>query len=98
MFQALADDTRREILDVLRTGERSAGELSDRFPISRPAISRHLRILRDAGLVERRKEAQLRIYRLSPDALREVDRWLSSYRVFWSARMRELKRYVEEGH
>ena len=64
--------------------------------MSRPAISRHLRILREAGLVERRKEAQSRIYRLSPEALREVDRWLSSYRVFWSARLHDLKRYVEE--
>ena len=96
VFQALADDTRREILDLLRAGERSAGELSDGFPVSRPAISRHLRILREAGLVERRKDAQSRIYRLSPEALREVDRWLSSYRVFWSARLHDLKRYVEE--
>jgi DNA-binding transcriptional ArsR family regulator len=96
IFHALADATRREILDLLRASERSAGEISDRFPVSRPAISRHLRVLRQAGLVVQRKEAQSRIYRLDPEALREVDRWLDRYRVFWSARMQNLKRYVEE--
>lgn len=96
IFHALADPTRREILDLLRSEERSAGDVADRFPISRPAISRHLRVLREAGLVARRKEAQLRLYRLAPEALREVDRWLESYRVFWTARMHDLKRYVEE--
>lgn len=96
IFQALSDPTRREILDLLRAAERSAGDVADRFPVSRPAISRHLRVLREAGLVVRRKKAQLRLYRLSPEALREVDRWLDRYRVFWTARMHELKRYVEE--
>lgn len=96
IFHALADPTRREILDLLRSEERSAGDVADRFPISRPAISRHLRVLREAGLVARRKEAQLRLYRLAPEALREVDRWLESYRVFWTARMHDLKRYLEE--
>jgi DNA-binding transcriptional ArsR family regulator len=95
VFHALADPTRREILDLLRTGERSAGDLARRFPVSRPAVSRHLRVLRTAGLVTRRQKAQSRLYRLSPDALREVDRWLDRYRVFWSARMHDLKRYVE---
>lgn len=96
IFHALADDTRREILDLLRTSERSAGELADAFPVSRPAVSRHLRVLRQAGLVSHRKQAQSRLYRLSPEALREVDRWLDRYRVFWTARMHNLKRYVEE--
>lgn len=96
VFQALADGTRREILDLLRTRERSAGEVSERFPISRPAISRHLRVLREAGLVEQRKEAQWRVYRLNPEALREVDHWLERYRAFWTARMHDLKRFVEE--
>lgn len=96
IFHALADPTRREILDLLRTAERSAGEVADQFPVSRPAISKHLRVLRQAGLVRRRKEAQARIYRLAPEALREVDRWLDRYRVFWAARMHDLKRYVEE--
>jgi len=96
VFQALADPTRREILDLLRTTERSAGDLAERFPVSRPAVSRHLRVLREAGLVAGRKEAQSRYYRLAPEALREVDRWLDRYRVFWTARMQDLKRYVEQ--
>lgn len=96
VFDALADDTRRRILDLLRTGERSAGEVADHFEISRPAVSRHLRKLRTSGLVERRTEAQWRIYRLNPEALREVDRWMEKYRVFWAARMHDLRRHVEE--
>lgn len=96
IFHALADPTRREILDLLHAAECSAGEVADRFPVSRPAISRHLRVLREAGLVVRRKEAQSRYYRLAPEALREVDKWLDRYRVFWTARMHDLKRYVEE--
>ena len=96
VFDALADGTRRRILDLLALGELPAGEVADRFEISRPAVSRHLRKLRRAGLVERRTEAQWRIYRLNPEALKEVDRWMEKYRVFWAARMHDLKRYVEE--
>lgn len=96
IFHALADPTRREILDLLRTTERSAGEVAERFPVSRPAVSRHLRVLRQAGLVVQRKEAQSRVYRLAPDGLREVDRWLDRYRMFWTARMHNLRRFVEE--
>ena len=92
---ALADQTRRDILDLLRKRERSAGQVAARFAISRPAVSRHLRVLRNAGLVAHRKEAQSRLYRLVPEGLREVDRWLDSYRAFWTARMHNLKRYVE---
>ena len=95
VFHALADPTRRHILDLLRATERSAGEVAARFPVSRPAVSRHLRVLREAGLVTHRKDAQTRFYRLRPEALREVDRWLDRYRVFWSARRLELKHYVE---
>ncbi len=96
VFGALADSTRRDILDLLRTAELSAGDVADRFPVSRPAVSRHLRVLRRAGLVTHRKEAQSRMYRLRPEALREVDKWLDGYRVFWTARMHDLKKYVEE--
>jgi DNA-binding transcriptional ArsR family regulator len=95
VFQALADPTRRKILDLLRGTEWSAGDLANRFPVSRPAVSRHLRVLRRAGLVADRKEAQSRVYRLVPGGLREVDQWLDRYRVFWAARMHDLKRYVE---
>lgn len=96
IFHALADSTRRDILELLRNDELSAGEVAGRFPVSRPAISRHLRVLREAGLVVQRKEAQSRFYRLAPEALREVDRWLDRYRTFWAARMHDLRRYVEE--
>lgn len=96
VFDALAADTRRRILDLLRAGERPAGELAEHFEMSRPAVSQHLRKLREAGLVERRTEAQWRVYRLNPEALREVDRWMEKYRVFWAARMHDLRRHVEE--
>ncbi len=96
VFHALADPTRREILDLLRSTERSAGEVAARFPVSRPAVSRHLRVLRQARLVIQRKDARSRVYRLDPEGLREVDKWLDNYRVFWAARMHQLKRYVEE--
>ncbi|MEX0691114.1 MAG: metalloregulator ArsR/SmtB family transcription factor [Gemmatimonadales bacterium] len=95
VFQALADVTRRDILDLLKDRELAAGEVAGRFPVSRPAVSRHLRVLREAGLVTQRKDAQTRYYRLNPDALRTVDQWLAHYRVFWSARLTDLKRLVE---
>ncbi|MDX1554698.1 MAG: metalloregulator ArsR/SmtB family transcription factor [Xanthomonadales bacterium] len=95
VFDAISDPTRRAILDSMRVGEVGAGELADRFPVSRPAISRHVRILRKAGLVRQRKEAQRRFYSLRPEALAEVDRWLAPYRLFWSARMVDLKHAAE---
>jgi len=98
VFDALADDNRRKILDLLAVRERPAGEIADAFDISQPAVSRHLRKLRKAGLVERRTEAQWRIYRLNPDALKEVDRWMAKYRVFWARKMHDLKRFVENDH
>jgi DNA-binding transcriptional ArsR family regulator len=72
---ALADATRREIVALLAGGERAAGELADRFPVSRPAISRHLRVLREAGLVRARTEGKRRLYRLDPAPLRDLDAW-----------------------
>jgi DNA-binding transcriptional ArsR family regulator len=95
-FGAIADATRREILDILSRKDLSAGELADGFPISRPAISRHLRILRQAGLVRETRQAQTRIYSLNPRPLADVDRWLTRYRAFWGARLHDLKRHVEE--
>ena len=95
VFDAIADPTRRGILDVMRRGEIAAGQLAEHFPISRPAIARHVRILRKAGLVRMRQQAQWRFYSLSPEALTEVDHWLEPYRLFWSARMAELKRTAE---
>jgi DNA-binding transcriptional ArsR family regulator len=95
VYDAIADPTRRAILDTLRRGERSAGEIAELFPVSRPAVSRHLRVLRTAGLLNERREAQSRIYSLNAKPLREIDQWLVHYRVFWGARLHELKAYVE---
>jgi len=94
-FDAIADPTRRAILDHLRDGELGAGEIAERFPVSRPAIARHVRILRKTGLVRERRDAQRRFYSLEPRGLEEIDRWLSSYRLFWAARLTDLKSFVE---
>ncbi len=95
VFEAISDPTRRAILDSLRVRDRAAGDIAALFPVSRPAISKHLRVLRAAGLVRHRPVAQSRIYSLEPEPLREVERWLEHYRVFWAARLHDLKRYVE---
>jgi DNA-binding transcriptional ArsR family regulator len=94
-FAAIADPTRRAILDLLKAGELPAGEIARRFPVSRPAISRHLRVLRRAGLVRERRVARSRRYLLDAAPLREAAEWLNHYQVFWGARLQDLKRYVE---
>jgi|SRR6516162_3389459 DNA-binding transcriptional ArsR family regulator len=91
-FAALADPTRRRIVELLAKGERSAGELGRRFAISQPAVSQHLRTLRDAGLVRVRQDAQRRIYSLDARGLAEIDAWLSRYRTFWTTRLNALER------
>ena len=96
VFEVLADPIRREIIALLAAGERPAGELSAAFEVSRPAVSRHLRVLREAGLVRWRSEAQRRIYSLDPRPLAEVDEWLSRYRHFWAGRLDALERLVTE--
>lgn len=96
-LEALADDTRREIVGLLVAGERTAGDLAARFAISRPAVSRHLRVLREAGLVSVREDAQRRIYALDAEPLAELDRWLSPYRAFWSQRLDALATEVRRG-
>jgi DNA-binding transcriptional ArsR family regulator len=86
VFAALADPTRLAIVErLLREGERSAGDIAAPFPISKAAISKHLRVLEDAGLIERRIEAQWRVCRIRPDAIRTVEEWLSRYRAFWGS-------------
>jgi DNA-binding transcriptional ArsR family regulator len=95
VFGAIADPTRRAILDLLRGREYGAGELARQFPVSRPAIARQVRVLRRAGLVKERKQAQARFYSLDPSSLAEVDAWLAPYRLFWAARLADLKRVVE---
>lgn len=97
-FAAIADPTRRAILDHLRAGELGAGEIADRFPVSRPAIARHVRVLRQAGLLKERRDAQKRFYSLEPQGLAEIDRWLEPYRLYWAARLTELKAVAEEIH
>ncbi len=94
-FSALADPTRRAVLDLLRAGTRPAGDIARAFPISRPAISKHLRILRRAHLVEERREGRHRMYQLNPEPLKSVDSWLEQYRNFWSASLANLKSFVE---
>jgi DNA-binding transcriptional ArsR family regulator len=94
---ALADPIRRELLAVLAGGERSAGELAGRFPVSRPAISRHLRVLREAGLVTSRSEGKRRLYALDPGPLRELDDWLEPYRQFWAQRLDALDTEIARG-
>ena len=94
---AVADPTRREILAILRNGELSAGALASRFSVSRPAVSRHVRVLRDAGLVRQSRDKQTLRYSIDPAPLAAIDRWLNDYRVFWAARLHDLKRHVEEG-
>jgi DNA-binding transcriptional ArsR family regulator len=90
VFAALADPTRRRLLELLVAGERSAGSLADEFAISRPAVSRHLRVLREAGLVRSRGEGQRRLYSVDLTPLDEVDAWLERWRGFWSQRLDAL--------
>ena len=94
-FQALADPTRRAVLDLLRRGSQPAGQIAEAFPVSRPAISKHLRLLRRAHLVREHREGRNRIYHLNPEPLRAVDSWIEQYRSFWSASLTNLKAFVE---
>ncbi|MCZ2838102.1 ArsR/SmtB family transcription factor [Modestobacter sp. VKM Ac-2985] len=94
---ALADPTRRQIVALLAVGERGAGELAGQFPVSRPAISRHLRVLREAGLVRVRVEGQRRVYALDPAPLSELDAWLAPYRRLWAQRLDALDTEIARG-
>jgi DNA-binding transcriptional ArsR family regulator len=94
-FELLAEPNRRRILDLLRDGERPVGELVDRLSMSQPAVSKHLRVLRDSGLVDVRVDAQRRMYRLRPDRLREIDIWIAPYRRLWEDRIDRLERHLQ---
>jgi len=94
-FDALADPTRRAVLDLLRQGSQPAGRIAQAFPISRPAISKHLALLRRAHLVEEHREGRHRVYHLNPVPLKAVDTWLEQYRAFWSSSLANLKAFVE---
>jgi DNA-binding transcriptional ArsR family regulator len=95
-YAALADPSRREILDLLRGGERSVGDLVARLKLSQPGVSKHLRVLREAGLVEVRPEGRRRWYALRAEPLADVARWLDPYRAYWSARLDALEQHLEE--
>lgn len=94
---ALADPIRRQIVEMLAVRERDAGELASAFAVSRPAVSRHLRVLRQAGLVRVRPEAQRRVYVLDPRPLEDLSRWLDHYRGFWSQRLDALETELARG-
>ena len=94
-FRAIADPTRREILGLLRIGPQTVGELARNFRTSRPAISKHLRLLRSAGLVTTKKDGVTHICRLNAQPLQPVSVWLRDYEVFWGESLRGLKNYIE---
>jgi DNA-binding transcriptional ArsR family regulator len=95
VFDVIAERHRRQILDLLRLRERSVGELVTALAVSQPAVSKHLRLLRDAGLVESRVDAQRRVYRVRVEPLRQVDEWLAPYRTLWSASLDRLERHLD---
>ncbi len=95
-FGVLAEPRRREILDLLRDGERPVGDLVERLALTQPTVSKHLKVLRGAGLVEVRQDAQRRLYRLCPEPLAEIDAWLAPYRRMWTASLDALERHLDE--
>jgi Predicted transcriptional regulators len=94
-FEILAEPNRRAILCLLASSERSVGEIERELGMTQPAVSKHLRVLREAGLVEAEVDAQRRLYRLKPEALKEVDAWLEPFRNFWSRHVDALERHLE---
>ena len=97
VLRALADDSRRTMLEALTSGPATAGELAALLPIARPGVSRHLRMLREAGLVDVRQDSQRRIYTIRPEPLAEVDQWLGRYRALWEQRLDALHTEVARG-
>src|SRR3954447_19998742 len=93
-FEVLAEPSRRRILDLLREDERSVNEIVDRLPLSQPGVSRHLRVLREASLVNVRQDAQRRLYAVNPKPLAEIDAWLEPYRALWSDRLDALEAHL----
>jgi DNA-binding transcriptional ArsR family regulator len=96
VFRAIADPTRRDILALLRSRKCSVGEIAANFRSSRPAISKHIRLLRSVGLVVTKREGKARICRLNAEPLRDISNWLRDYELLWGESLRGLKRYVEE--
>jgi DNA-binding transcriptional ArsR family regulator len=98
VLHALADQSRRTVVEALGEGEATAGELAALLPIARPGVSRHLRVLREAGLVDVRQDAQRRVYTLRPEPLAELDEWLARYRALWERRFQALHTEVARGN
>jgi DNA-binding transcriptional ArsR family regulator len=96
MFEVLAEPNRRRILDLLRDDERTVGNLVSELDISQPGVSKHLRVLLEAGLVEVRVDAQRRLYRLRPEPLQQIDEWLAPYRAAWRNRLETLEQHLNE--
>ena len=96
-LRALADESRLTLVEALARGPVTAGELAALLPIARPGVSRHLRVLREAGLVDVRQEAQRRIYSLRPQPLAEIDQWLGQYRALWESRLDALQTEIARG-
>jgi DNA-binding transcriptional ArsR family regulator len=94
-FEVLGEPNRRRILDLLLVAERPVGDLVEALAVTQPAVSKHLRVLREAGLVEVRSEAQRRIYRLRTEPLRDIDEWLEPYRQLWASRLDDLGRHLD---
>jgi DNA-binding transcriptional ArsR family regulator len=94
-LQVLAEPSRQAILDLLRDGERPVGELVERLELSQPAVSKHLRVLKEAGVVEARVDAQRRLYRIRPEPLVELDQWLESYRKLWTTHLDRLEDHLD---
>src|SRR5712671_4876863 len=95
VLEVIAEPTRRRILEAVRDGERSVGELVEQVGMHQPGVSRHLKVLRDAGLVEVRRDAQRRLYRLRAEPLKELDAWLAPYRAHWVGRLDALERHLK---
>ncbi|MDI3289845.1 metalloregulator ArsR/SmtB family transcription factor [Polyangium sp. 15x6] len=94
-FEVVAEPNRRRILDLLREGRRPVGELSDRLGLTQPTVSKHLRVLKEARLVDVEQDAQRRLYGLRPEPLEELDAWLAPYRALWSRRLDALERHLD---
>ena len=94
-FEILAEPHRRQIVELLRTDERAVSELVRALGISQPAVSKHLRVLRESGMVEVRGDAQRRLYRVRPEPLRAIDEWLAPYRVMWARSLDDLEQHLE---
>ena len=98
VFEIIAEPNRRAILNLLVSSEQSVGEIEQHLGMSQPTVSKHLRVLRDAGIVESAVDAQRRLYRLKPEPLQEVDAWLAPFRRFWSTHVDALERHLDRMH